>query len=99
MANKVILDPAFRRMEEIFHPEDLRRLHACCDVVWGRDEPMPEALIEEHRTETFAVVTTRWRYGDLSGFPNLRAIMEVGGRHPSPAAVDYETAGPKASGS
>ena len=91
MANTVILDPAFRRMDEIFHADDLRRLHACCDVVWGRDEPMPEALVEEHRAETFAVVTTRWRYGDVSEFPNLRAIMEVGGRHPSPAAIDYDT--------
>lgn len=90
MANKVILDPSFRRMEEIFHPDDLVRLHACCDVVWGRDVPMPETLLEQHRADTFAVVTTRWRYGDLREFPNLRAVMEVGGRHPSPDALDYD---------
>ena len=46
MRHKVILDPAFRRMEEIFHPDDLARLHAVCDVVWGKDEPMPPELID-----------------------------------------------------
>ncbi len=86
---KVILDPAFRRMDEIFHAQDLARLNACCDVVWGRDEAMPADLIEMERGDAFAVVTTRWRYGDLRTMPKLRAILEVGGRHPSPAAVDY----------
>ena len=46
MNNKVILDPAFRRMDEIFHPDHLARLHASCDVVWGKDDPMPPELIE-----------------------------------------------------
>lgn len=90
MAKKVILDPNFRRMAEIFHPDDLARLHACCDVVWGRDELMPEGMFEQHRADAFAVVTTRWRYGEVSQCPKLRAILEVGGRHPSPAAVDYD---------
>ena len=90
MAHKVLLDPSFRRMAEIFHPGDLQRLHACCDVVWGQDEPMPDALIEQHRGDAFAVVTTRWRYGEIAELPKLRAIMEVGGRHPSAAAVDYD---------
>ena len=88
---KVILDPHFRRMDEIFEPGDLARLHACCHVVWGRDHPMPLDLIERERGAAFAVVTTRWRYGDLAQLPELQAILEVGGRHPSPASVDYET--------
>ena len=86
---KVILDPSFRRMEEIFHPQDLARLNACCEVVWGRDAPMPDDLIEQERGDAFAVVTTRWRYGDLQTMPKLRAVLEVGGRHPSPAVLDY----------
>ena len=90
MEHKVILDPAFRRMAEIFDPADLKRLHACCEVVWGQDEAMPDALIAEHREAAFAVVTTRWRYGELNELPKLRAIMEVGGRHPSAATVDYD---------
>ena len=87
---RVILDPSFRRMAEIFADEDLTRLQRCCDVVWGRDEPMPDALIERERQRAFAVVTTRWRYGDLRTMPNLRAILEVGGQHPSAAALDYD---------
>lgn len=90
MRHKVILDPAFRRMDEIFHPGDLARLHAACDVVWGKDEPMPPEVIERERGDAFAIVTTRWRHGELADLPKLRAIMEVGGRHPSPAAIDYD---------
>ena len=90
MEHKVILDPAFRRMAEIFDPDDLKRLHACCEVVWGQDEAMPDALIAQHREAAFAVVTTRWRYGELKELPKLRVIMEVGGRHPSAASVDYD---------
>ena len=90
MNNKVILDPAFRRMDEIFHPDDLARLHASCDVVWGKDDPMPPELIERECRDAFAIVTTQWRYGDLKDLPKLRAILEVGGRHPSPASIDYD---------
>ena len=90
MRHKAILDPAFRRMDEIFHPDDLLRLRAVCDVVWGKDEPMPRELIERECRDAFAIVTTRWRYGELADLPKLRAIMEVGGRHPSPAVIDYD---------
>ena len=90
MRHKVILDPAFRRMDEIFHPDDLARLHARCDVVWGKDEPMPSELIERECRDAFAIVTTRWRYGELADLPKLRAILEVGGRHPSPTHIDYD---------
>lgn len=95
MSNKVILDPFFRRMEEIFHPDDLRRLYACCEVAWGRNEPMPEHRVERERRDAFAVVAIRWRYGDLRELPKLRAILEVGGRHPNPAdtapgGIDYD---------
>ena len=43
MKSKVIVDPSFRRMDEIFSPEDRLRLFDLVDVVWGRDEPMPMA--------------------------------------------------------
>ena len=41
-------------------------------------------------SRAFAIVTTQWRYGDLTDLPKLRAILEVGGRHPSPASIDYD---------
>ena len=51
---------------------------------------MPLELIERECRDAFAIVTTQWRYGDLKDLPKLRAILEVGGRHPSPASIDYD---------
>ncbi len=91
MKPKIILDPAFRRINEIFDPADLARLYALADVIWGQDEPMPPEALDDARADAFAIVTGRWRYGDLATMPNLRAILEVGGRHPSPQVLDYPT--------
>ncbi|MFN8490568.1 MAG: NAD(P)-dependent oxidoreductase [Caldilineaceae bacterium] len=90
MKRKIILDPYGRTLSEIFDPADLTRLHAMADVVWGRDEPMPEAEFTQAKTDAFAIITGRWRYGTVAEMPNLRAILEVGGRHPSPQALDYK---------
>ena len=86
---KVILDIAFRRLEEVFHPDDLEHLHRIADVVWGRNEPMPEAEFEAAKGDAFAIITGRWRHGDVAAMPKLQAILEMGGRHPSPAVLDY----------
>ena len=77
-------------MEEIFSEESLRRLHDFCEVVWGRNEPVPAEQIAEAKSEIFAVVAPTWRYGELVEFPKLCAILEVGGRHPSANVLDYE---------
>lgn len=89
MKPKIILDPAFRRMENIFSAEDLSRLHTAADVIWGKDEAMPEEEIEKVREEIVAIICGSWRHGDVSRFPKLRAIMEVGGGFPSPKSLDY----------
>ena len=86
---KVILDIAFRRLEEVFHPDDLNHLHEIVDVVWGRNEPIPEAEFEAAKADAFAIVTGRWRHGDVAEMPELQAILEMGGRHPSPDVLDY----------
>ncbi|MFC1717792.1 NAD(P)-dependent oxidoreductase [Candidatus Poribacteria bacterium] len=91
MADKVVLDPAFRRLENIFTPEDLARLHSLADVVWGKDEQIPESELDAVRDEVVAIITGYWRYGDVSKYPKLRAIMEVGGGFPSPKHLDYAT--------
>lgn len=91
MRKKVLLDPHGRKLDEIFDPADLARLHAMCDVVWGRDEPMPTAEFEQIKAGLFAIVTGRWRHGEVAELPNLRAILEVGGRHPSPKVLDYQS--------
>jgi phosphoglycerate dehydrogenase-like enzyme len=90
MLHKVVLDSAFRRLENIFTSEDLKRLYSIADVVWGKNEPIPEDELNAVRETVEVVITGYWRYGDVSRFPKLRAIMEVGGGFPSPKHLDYE---------
>ncbi len=89
MKEKIILDPSFRRIANIFTGEDLQRLNAAADVIWAKDEPMPEVEIEKVREEVVAIIASSWRYGDLACFPRLRAILEVSGGFPSPQSLDY----------
>jgi hypothetical protein len=35
---RVVVDPHFRKMQEIFSPTDLAQLHRTVEVVWERDE-------------------------------------------------------------
>jgi phosphoglycerate dehydrogenase-like enzyme len=89
MKQKVIVDPHFRTLKEIFTPEDLTRLHEIADVVWGKEKPMPPGEIEAVRDEAAAVVAADWRHGPVECFPRLRAILEVSGRFPDPETLDY----------
>ena len=86
--HKVIVDPFFRSMRDIFAADQVERLTDLVDVVWGRDEPMP---LEEFTTalpEAFAVVSAGWRYGDvLDDASSLRAILTVSGGWPP--ELDY----------
>lgn len=91
MAEKVILYPASRRIENIFTEEDLARLHSFADVVWAKNEPMPKEELNAVRNETVAIITGHWRHGDVAKFPRLRAILEVSGGFPSPKHLDYDT--------
>jgi phosphoglycerate dehydrogenase-like enzyme len=90
MKEKVILDPHFRRMANILRPADLARMRAVAEVLWAKDEPMPEEEIERVRGEVVAIITGGWRYGEVARFPKLRAILEVSGGFPSPQSLDYE---------
>ena len=87
--NKVLVDAFFRRIDEIFEPADLQRLHDLGDVVWARDEVMPAETFAEVKAELFAIAAPRWRYGPVSELPKLRAIMDVGGYPFSAQELDY----------
>ena len=76
-------------MANILAPEDLGRIHTAADVLWGKDEHMPEAEIAKVRGEVIAIICGSWRHGEVSHFSKLRAIMEVGGGFPSPKDLDY----------
>ena len=92
MSNKlnVLIDPHFRRMDELFSTADLVRLHEVAAVQWGQDEPMPLDDAERALTEVDAVVCANWRYGDaLYRAPKLRAILTVSGGFPLDFDYDY----------
>jgi phosphoglycerate dehydrogenase-like enzyme len=76
-------------MANILSEGDLARMRAVADIVWARDEPMPEAEVEAVRQEVAVIITGSWRHGDVGRFPKLRAIMEVSGGFPSPQSLDY----------
>lgn len=84
----VIVDPHFRRMDEIFSPERRAQLDALVNVVWGKDEPMPMESFLAALPEAAAVVCADWRYGDtLDQAANLRAVLTVSGGFPR--NIDY----------
>lgn len=86
---KVIVDPNFRKMDEIFSPEDKARLYDLVEVIWGCDDPMPEEEFLRALPEAEAIVCAGWRHGDIfDQAPKLRAILEVSGGFP--AGLDYE---------
>ena len=87
---KVLLDPHPRRIDEVFDPCDLARLHELTQVTWGVDERMPPDEVARVKGELFAILTGRWRHGSVQDAPKLRAILELGGGHPSPKVLDYE---------
>ncbi len=86
----IVLDTHPRKLADIFSPEDLDRLRQMAHLVWAKDEPMPPAEMEPYRDQVFAIVTGRGREIPVNDLPALRAILEVSGRHPSPALLDYE---------
>ena len=85
---KVIVDPSFRSMDDIFSAGEATRLRELVEVVWGRDGPMPQDEFTAALPEAFAVVSADWRYGPvLEDAPNLRAILTVSGGWPP--ELDY----------
>ena len=86
----VLVDPSFRKMDEIFSPADMRRLPELVNVIWGKSEPMPHDDAVEALAGADAVICSSWRYGDiLHTTPKLRAILTVSGGFPSDLDYDY----------
>lgn len=85
---RVVVDPHFRTMQELFSAADRARLHAVVEVIWGRDEPMPPDQARAALHDAIAIVSSGWRYADLpDGAANLRAIIDVSGAFP--LTLDY----------
>lgn len=88
---QAVIDMFGRRVDEIFSESDQRRLRDTVQVVWARDEPMPDDQAAEALETAEFVVCSGWRYGELRGrFPRLRAIIDVAGG--LPRGLDYQEA-------
>ena len=87
---KVLVEPYFRALDSVFAPEQLERLRSFADVVWARDGAMPSEDYAAIRDDVEAIVSGGWRQGNVADWRRLKAIMEVGGRHPGPDVLDYE---------
>lgn len=86
---KVIVDPNFRTMDEIFSPHDKDRLYKHAEVIWGNDTPMPDEAFLEALPTADAIICADWRYGDvLPQAKKLRAILTVSGAFP--LDLDYQ---------
>lgn len=88
---KVILNPFPRPLDMVMSGQEEERLHDLVDVIWGKDEDIPESEFARACGDAYAIITSSWRHRSLDDMPNLRAIMETGGRHPSPDHLDYKT--------
>lgn len=83
-----------RQLDTIFTPEDSQRLSDTVEVLWGKDEEMPQETWGEMKKDASILIgIPRYGVGDVdeNAAPHLKAIMEVGGAHPRREFVDYET--------
>lgn len=89
MKSQVIVNPSFRRMDEIFSAEDKERLYDLVDVIWGRDERMPQEEFLRALPGAEVVISSGWHYGDvLDQASALKAIIDVSGGMPQ--QLDYD---------
>src|SRR5204863_946134 len=85
----ILVDPNFRKMDEIFSPADRKRLYDEYEIIWGKDEPMPLEAAREALLKATAVICADWRYGDvLHESHSLRGILTVSGGFPR--NLDYD---------
>jgi len=84
-----LLDPQWRRLDELFAQSDLDELGRLCDLVWAKQEPMPESLRREAlNNATFYLSSLPIvDAAQLDSATNLRAVIELYGAFPD--TVDY----------
>lgn len=87
---QVVIDPHWRRLDELFSHEDFCRLETHFEIVWGSDEPMPKHQLDMALESATAYVSAA-PYMDakrLAKCPNLKVIVEVAGAFPD--TIDYQ---------
>ncbi|MGR3500847.1 NAD(P)-dependent oxidoreductase [Pseudaestuariivita sp.] len=90
MKPTVILDPGFRRMDELFSPDALAELQATYRLVGATDAGLSRSEIVDALPEAFAYIAAHPELSaeDLANAKNLKAVIEVSGSFRD--AVDYD---------
>lgn len=80
----LILDPDWRRMDELFSDAARHRLFEEYDVIWGRDGRIPKDVLAEAlpRAEVLIAAMPCVTADTLKLAPNLHTIIEVSGAFP-----------------
>jgi phosphoglycerate dehydrogenase-like enzyme len=84
-----IVDPHWRRLDELFDAADLAALGELCELVWARDEPMPRSVLDENLSRTSFLIAARPQLSadEIGRAAQLRAVVEVSGAFPD--SLDY----------
>lgn len=85
----VIIDPDWRRMDELFSPSAQSALRERYDVIWGQDGSIPSDVLAQAlpEAEVLIAATPHVDADTLRRSPNLRTIIEVSGAFPD--TIDY----------
>ncbi len=86
----IIVDPDWRRMDELFSPSAQSALRERYDVIWGQDGSIPSDILERALPDAYAFIsaTPHVEAETLRRAPKLRAVIEVSGAFPE--TIDYQ---------
>ena len=81
---KVILNPHPRPLDMIMSSDDAERLHDLVDVIWGKDEAIPETEFARACGDAYAIITTSWKRRSLDAMPNCGQLWRPVDAIPAP---------------
>lgn len=78
---RVLLAPHFRTLDQLFSPEDLARVRGVCDLVWAKDDPLPQDVLEDEldRLDVIISASLDLSADQIARAKRLRAVIEIGG--------------------
>ena len=89
MKNRIIFDPHWRTLDELFHADDLAHLQQDFDVVWAKDAPIPADILAAAlpNATVYIAATPHVDAAVLDAAPHLKMVIEVSGAFPE--TIDY----------
>lgn len=86
----LILDPDWRRMDELFSPVAQTELQNTYDIAWGQNGAIPKEVLAAAlpKAEVLISATPKVDASTLAKAPNLKTVIEVSGAFPD--TIDYQ---------